>query len=172
MSPDEDKKNNEFKFCENYSLFVVLIRWLFLGAAFGLGIYILFQFKEILAYIYIFYGVLCLMLILPLSRCVYCYYHGKVCDCGFGKVASYLFPKNDESRYKSKYVYFSLTYLFWIFPVLMGLIQVLRERSLKALIVILAFLLVLFLERTFLRVAGCKNCHQREICPGVPFKTT
>jgi hypothetical protein len=169
MSPEQEKKNEEFRFYENYPIAIVLIRWLFLGAAFVLGIYILFQFKDILAYIYIFYGALCLMLILPLSRCVYCYYHGRVCDCGFGKVASYLFPKNDESQYSSGYVYFALTYPFWLFPAFFGFIQILRERSLKALIVFLAFLLVLLLERVFLKIAGCRNCHQRKTCPGVPF---
>ncbi|MGB2696747.1 MAG: hypothetical protein WBD28_02670 [Candidatus Zixiibacteriota bacterium] len=169
MSQEQEKKNEEFKFYENYPLPIVLIRWLFLGAAFVLGIYILFQFKDILAYIYIFYGALCLMLILPLSRCVYCYYHGRVCDCGFGKVASYLFPKNDEAQYSSRYVYFALTYPIWLFPAFLGFIQILRQRSLKALIVFLAFLLVLFLERVFLKIAGCRNCHQRKTCPGVPF---
>jgi hypothetical protein len=169
MFPEEEIKNEEFKFYENYPLFTIFLRWLLLGAAFGLGIYILFQIKDILAYFYILYGILCLMLVLPLSRCVYCYYHDRICDCGFGKVASFLFPKNDESKYKSKYVYFSLTYPFWFFPALFGIIQILRERSLKALIIFLVFILILLLERIFLRFAGCKNCHQRNICPGVPF---
>lgn len=169
MFPEEEKTDEEFKFCQDYYWYIVLFRWLFLGLAFGLGIYILLQLKDYLAYIYVFYGAICLTLILPLTRCVYCYYHGRVCDSGFGKIAAYLFAKEDESKYPSKYVYFSLTYPFWLFPGLIGLIQVLRERSLESMIVFLAFLLTLFLERVFLKIAGCKNCHQRKICPGVPF---
>ena len=169
MVPEEEKSDEEFKFCQDYRWYIVLLRWLFLGTAFGLGIYILFHLEDYLAYIYVFYGVICLTLVLPLSRCVYCYYHGRVCDSGFGKIAAYLFPKNDESKYPSKYVYFSLTYPFWLFPGLIGFAQVLRERSLECLILFLAFLLALFLERVFLKIAGCRNCHQRRICPGVPF---
>ena len=169
MVPEEEKRTEEFQFYHDYPLYTVLLRWLFLAVAFGLGIYILLKFKDILAYIYVFYGAICLTLILPLSRCVYCYYHGRRCDSGFGKVAAYLFPKGDESRYPAKYVYFSLTYLFWLFPGLLGLIHLLRKRSSEALLIFLAFLLALLLERVILRKLGCKNCHQREICPGIPF---
>jgi hypothetical protein len=169
MLPEEEKRNEEFKFYRDYPLCIVLLRWLFFAVAFGLGIYILLKFKDILAYIYIFYGAICLTLILPLSRCVYCYYHGRRCDSGFGKVAAYLFPKSDESQYPSKYVYFSLTYLVWLFPGLLGFIQVLRTRSFDALVIFLAFLVALFLERVLLKNLGCKNCHQRKICPGIPF---
>ncbi len=170
MLPEEQKTNEEFKFYHDYPLSTVLLRWLFLGAAFGLGIYILLKFEPVLAYIYVFYGAICLTLILPLSRCVYCYYHGRRCDCGFGKVAAYLFPKKDESQYNSKYAYFTLTYLFWLLPGLLGFIQVLRKKSLLALLVFLGFLLALLLERVVLKNLGCKNCHQREICPGIPFR--
>jgi hypothetical protein len=169
MLPEEEKKEEEFKFYQDYPLSIILLRWFFLGIAFGLGIYILFQFKEILAYAYILYGAICLTLILPLSRCVYCYYHGRLCDSGFGKIAAYLFPKDEESKYTSKYVYFSLTYPFWLLPGLFAFFQVLRRRSWEALIIFLAFLLILLLERVFLKAAGCKKCYQRKICPGVPF---
>lgn len=171
MLPEEEKRNEEFKFYQDYPVFTVLLRWLFLGIAFALGVYILLKFEAILAYIYVFYGAICLTLILPLSRCVYCFYHGRCCDSGFGKVAAYLFPKSDESQYASKYVYFTLTYLFWLLPGIVGFVQVLRRRSLPVLLIFLAFLLALLLERVVLKNLGCKNCHQREICPGVPFKT-
>jgi len=169
MPPEEDDQDVEFRFYQDYPWYAVLPRWLLLGIAFGLGIYVLFQLKNYLAYLYILYGATCLTLILPLSRCVYCGYHGRFCPSGFGKIAAYLFPKNDESQYSAKYLYFTLTYPFWLFPGLVGLIQVLRVRTYMSLILLLAYLLTLFLERVFLRTMGCRNCRQRKICPGIPF---
>jgi hypothetical protein len=93
---DDKGQAGEFAFCENYPKPIIIIRWIILLLAFALGIYALLQFHHMLAIVYIVYSVIALTLILPLSRCVSCFYHGKFCNTGWGKMAAYLFRKGDE----------------------------------------------------------------------------
>ena len=160
----------EFSFCENYPKHVIIIRWIVLSIAFGLGIYILLGFHYMLAIIYIIYSVITLTLILPLSRCVSCFYHGKLCNTGWGKIAAYLFKKGDESKYVEHYNYAIFLHLLWLIPLLVALLQSVRQRDLFALSIFVIYLFILFVEKIILKKLCCKRCHQREFCPAVPFR--
>lgn len=157
-------------FCHSYPKAVIVIRWIVLAGAFALGIYILTSIKEVLGLAYVIYSLIVLTLILPLSRCASCFYHGKTCNTGWGKVAAYLFPKGDESKFVDHYNYAIFIHLLWIIPLSASLLQLARERSLLALIVFLAYAFVLLLEKIVLKKLACSRCHQREFCPAVPFR--
>ncbi|UCB51793.1 MAG: hypothetical protein JSV10_07345 [Candidatus Zixiibacteriota bacterium] len=162
----------EFAFCHSYPKPVIVIRWVILGGAFALGIYIMTSIKEVLGLAYVIYSLVVLTLILPLSRCTSCFYHGKACNTGWGKVAAYLFPKGDESKFVDHYDYSIFIHLLWIIPLLASLFQLARERSLLALAVVLAYAFVLSLEKIALKKLACSRCRQREFCPAVPFRKT
>ena len=168
MNRPAEKEN--FVFCHSYPKPVILIRWIILGAAFGLGIYFFWNIHSFLGLAYVIYSLVALTLILPLSRCISCYYHGKACNTGWGRVAAYLFPKGDESKYVENYTYNIFLHLLWILPLLVSLAQLARRRSLLALILFGAYLLILLLERIILKKLACARCHQREFCPAVPFR--
>jgi hypothetical protein len=159
----------EFTFCETYPKHVVVLRWIVLGAAFALGIYILTDIKHVLGIAYVIYSIIALTFILPLSRCAHCFYHGKLCNTGWGKVAAYLVAKGDESKYVKYYNYAIFLHLLWIIPLLASFVQLIRERDLKSSIIFLAYLFVLLVEKIFLKKLGCIRCRLREICPAVPF---
>jgi hypothetical protein len=168
MDHEPDKQQHP-AFCHSYPKPVIVIRWIVLAGAFGLGIYILTSIKELLGLVYVVYSLVALTLILPLSRCASCFYHGKACNTGWGKVAAYLFPKGDESKFVDNYDYSIFIHLLWIIPLLASLFQLLRERSLLFLIILLAYVLVLLLEKITLKKLACSRCRQREFCPAVPF---
>jgi hypothetical protein len=167
---DQASRQEDFLFCQSYPRSVIIIRWIILGAAFALGIYILTSIKEVLGLAYIVYSLVVLTLILPLSRCSSCFYHGKACNTGWGKVAAYLFPKGDESKFVRHYNYAIFIHLLWIIPLLASLLQLVRLRNLLVLVVFGAYLFVLLLEKIVLKKLACSRCHQREFCPAVPFK--
>jgi hypothetical protein len=177
MNNQAEKEN--FIFRDTYPKHVIIIRWIILILAFALGIYILSGIKDWLGVVYVIYSLIALTLILPLSRCVSCFYHGKLCNTGWGKVAAYLFPKGmnhvvdtkaDEYKYIEHYNYAILLHLLWLIPLLGSFFQLLRKRSMIVLILFLVYLFILLLEKIVLKKLACKRCHQREFCPALPFR--
>ena len=167
---DQAGRQEDFVFCQSYPKFVIIIRWIILAAAFALGIYILTGIKEVLGLAYIVYSLVVLTLVLPLSRCSSCFYHGRACNTGWGKVAAYLFPKGDESKFVRHYDYAIFIHLLWIIPLLASLLQLVRLRNLLTLVVFGVYLFVLLLEKVTLKKLACSRCRQREFCPAVPFR--
>ena len=157
-------------FCEDHPWYVILLRWMILTIIFALGIYILYQLNQMMVWLYILYSVFGLTLVLPLARCVYCYYHNKWCNTGWGKLAAYLFKKGDEEKYVPKYPFAILLYPLWLFPLLVGFVLLLRQRNLFSLMLLLAYVLFLYLEKLILRFVACPHCHQRSFCPALPFR--
>jgi hypothetical protein len=170
MNHKTEKEN--FAFCDPYPKYVIIIRWIILTVAFALGIYILLGIKDVLGVLYVVYSLIALTLILPLSRCASCFYHGKVCNTGWGKVAAYLFPKGDESKFVAHYSYAIFLHLLWLIPLLASFFQFVRKRDLLALIIFFSYLFILLVERVTLKKLACTRCHQREFCPAVPFRRT
>ncbi len=168
---EQEKKDRSGVCFQEYPKVFVLGRLILLAIIFLSGVYIFYQLKTELSFIYIFYSLLTLSSVLPLSRCVFCSYHGRLCNVGWGKVAGYLFPKRSEDHFSSGYHYMLFIYPIWLFPLLGSLVQLARFRSLFWLVFSLAYILVMGLEKIYLRNAGCKFCSQRKICPGVPFKS-
>jgi len=166
----ERKDKPEICFSE-YPKRIILGRLLFLFIIFGSGIYVFYQLKAELSFIYIFYCLLAISLVLPLSRCIFCSYHGKYCNTGWGKIAGYLFPKRDEDKFSSGYDYMLFIYPVWGFPLLGTLVQLVRFRNFFWLIFSGAYIFVLFLEKVYLKNSACRFCSQKMICPGVPFNS-
>ncbi|MCJ7508602.1 MAG: hypothetical protein MUO85_07725 [candidate division Zixibacteria bacterium] len=157
-------------YCKDYPWHIIILRWIILSIIFALGIYIIYQLNQMLAWLYILYSIFGLTLILPLSRCVYCYYHNRWCNTGWGKIAAYLFNKGDEGKYVSKYPYAILLYPLWLFPLLLGMILLVRYRNLISLVLLLAYILLLVIEKLILRFAACVKCHEKAFCPALPFR--
>jgi cell division protein FtsW (lipid II flippase) len=166
----DKNETDKFSFCENYPKHITTIRWIILLLAFGLGIYVLLGLHYLLAIIYIVYSLVALTLILPLSRCASCFYHGKFCNTGWGKIAAYLSEKGDESKYVDHYNYAIFLHLLWLIPLLIALLQLVRQKDLFALSIFVIYLFILFAEKIILKKLCCKRCHQREFCPAVPFR--
>ncbi len=167
---NQELPEQSFKYCDSYPKPVIIIRWIVLAIAFILGIYILWGIKDVVGLAYVIYSLAALTLILPLSRCASCFYHGKACNTGWGKVAAYLFPKGDESKYVDNYSYSIFLHLLWLIPLLGALFRLIRSRNVLTLSLFAGYVLVLLLEKIVLKKLGCVKCHQREFCPAVPFK--
>ncbi len=166
---EEDKKIKSEPCFSDYPKALVLGRLILLGLIFGSGIYVFYQIKAELSYVYIFYSLLTISLVLPLSRCVYCFYYRKYCNVGWGKIAGYLFPKSEADNFTSGYDYMLFIYPVWVLPLLGSLLQLIRFRNLFWLLFFCIYILVLILEKVYLKNSGCRFCSQKNICPGVPF---
>ena len=162
--------SNGLNYCETYPAGVIIARWVILTIAFILGIFILSRIKPALGIIYALYALYALTLVLPRSRCVNCYYYGRACNTGWGKVAAYLYGKGEESRYTEHYAYAVFLHLLWIIPLLASFFKLILAKSTFYVIFVLVYVLVLWLEKVALKRWACRRCHQREFCPALPFR--
>jgi hypothetical protein len=154
---------------EQYPLTTVIISNLVSVLLYGIGIYLLF-----LAGIpwLIGYGIFILVLETRLIgwHCVDCYYYGKTCAFGKGRLSSLFFRKGNPE----KFLNMSITwkdmvpdFLVFVIPVLAGILLLIREFSWTVLVLVIALFLLGFLGNAFVRTQlACKYCRQREIgCP-------
>lgn len=171
---------------ESYPWRIILIRWILLAAEFGLAIYFVMNFKQSLGIFYIAYSILCLFLLLPLIRCVRCYYYGKRCNFGWGVWAAKFFPRDTVNPQSA---YHGYTLLFWplrLIPIglgilsIMGLVRImlsgaptdpgvpLEPFDLSRFLgqgLFLLYLMILFIHRKFYMARACSRCHQCVSCP-------
>ncbi len=159
----------ETKTYENFPLPIAVVSNLVALAIYAIGAYILAVFTIFLSVLYLLY---CLWVETSVLRgsCVHCYYYGKVCGLGKGKLCSLLFKKGDPRKFTERQIswYHMLPdFMVSIIPAVAGIVLLVRDFSwvILALLVILAMLSSggnAIIRGSF----ACRYCRQREIgCP-------
>jgi len=156
---------------EQYPLTTVFVSNLVSVLLYGIGIFILFQLGIPWVIGYVIF-ILALEFRLISRHCVDCYYYGKTCAFGKGRLSSVFFRKGNPE----KFVGMTITwkdmvpdFLVFIIPVLAGLLLLVREFSLTILILIIVLILLGFMGNAWVRgQLACNYCKQKEIgCPAV-----
>ena len=159
----------ETKSYENFPLWIVLLSSLVALLIYAVGAYILARLGIVYAILYLLY---CLGIEIWLLRgsCVHCYYYGKVCGLGRGKLCSVLFPKGDPQKFierEASWTALLPDFMVFIFPIVGGIILLVTDFS--WLIVAMLAILVILSSVGNAVIRGsltCKYCKQREIgCP-------
>jgi len=154
---------------ENYPVGIVIVSNLLPLLIYAMGAIILYQFGIVWV---IGYAVFILVLEFRLlgGHCVDCYYYGKTCAFGKGRLSSLFFQKGDPDTF----VRMTITwkdilpdFLVFIIPVLAGILLLVQAFSWTFLILIIALVLLGFLGNSLVRGhLACRYCKQREIgCP-------
>jgi hypothetical protein len=154
---------------ENYPGWMVAVSSLNQLLLYGMGLFIISRLGLIFALLYLAY-ILAMELRLVKNHCTDCYYWGKSCGLGRGKVSSLLFKQGDPSRFCNM----GLTWkdlipemLVSLVPVIAGVILMIVHFN-PLLLVAVAIILVLMTAGNALvrRNIACKYCKQRELgCP-------
>ena len=154
---------------DNFPAWMALLAVLLTLLIYALGALILAGFGVLIALLYLLY---CLWIELRVLRrsCVNCFYYGKTCGLGRGKLCAVLFKKGDPQRFDADEISWTAVlpdFLVFIIPLVGGIILVVMEFTwllvaLLALFAILAFGGTAVIRGSF----ACKYCKQREIgCP-------
>lgn len=138
-------------------------------AIYGLGAYILGRAGILFVIPYLLY---CLWVESNVLRksCTHCYYYGKMCAFGKGKLCSWLFKKGDPQKFIDREISWRQIVpdmLVLVFPLIGGIVLLIKGFS-WLLVVLLALLVVLsFGGNAIIRGSfACKYCKQRELgCP-------
>ncbi|MCX6664644.1 MAG: hypothetical protein NT038_01080 [Euryarchaeota archaeon] len=133
------------------------------------GAIILSGFGIITSFLYIIYCGTLEIIVLRRS-CINCYYYGKLCGLGKGKICPYFFKKGASQRFiERKISWFDLLpdFLTFIIPLIGGIILLyLRFSWLILGAMVLIFILSLGGNMVIRGSFACKYCKQRELgCP-------
>ncbi len=160
---------NESNAYESFPLRVVFLSNVVAIAIYAIGVYILAGLGMWPAVVYVAYC--CWIEIRVLRRsCTSCYYYGKTCAFGKGRLCSLLFKRGDPRKFAEAeitWLHLVPDFLVFVFPAIIGIVLLVTDFS-WLLLALLAALLVLSLGGNAV-VRGsfaCKYCKQKEIgCP-------
>ena len=154
---------------DNFPVWIVFLSSLFSLLIYLSGIIITFSLSWIVAVLYLVF-ILALEYRLLSKHCVNCYYYGRTCGFGKGRLSSLLFKRGDPSKFCEK----SFRWQDMIPDLLVSLIPLLIAIALMIvkfnLLILLATIIMISLTTIgngFIRGnLTCKYCKQREIgCP-------
>jgi len=126
-------------------------------------------FNAIMAWLYLGFAIIVIYIILRKIVCTGCYYYGKWCHIGWGKLSSLFFKKGNLEEFKKcvegklvPIVYMSLM----LIPIVLLLIVTIFEYNHLKLVLILLFI-GLSVYITFIsKMHGCRQCKMRYLCSG------
>jgi len=151
---------------ENYPCRIILFSNLVTLAIYAIGAYIIFQVGLVWFVIYLAY-ITGLEIRLLKTRCVNCYYYGKLCAFGKGKLSSFLFKKGDPHKFlKDNLSWKDILpdILVSIIPLIVGIALLIMKFNWLILSLIIVLVLLTSVGNGFVRGSlACKFCKQREI---------
>lgn len=154
---------------ENYPAWMVFVSTILSLLIYGIGVYILLQSGIIWVAVYLIF-ILFLEFRLISGHCPDCYYYGRTCAFGKGRLSSLFFKKGSPERFAAmKITWKDLVpdFLLFIIPVLAGILLLIQGFTLTILILVIVLLFLGFVGNALVRGhLACKYCRQREIgCP-------
>lgn len=157
----------EPKVFENYPSWIISITGLQSLLVYAVGAYLVFQFGLIWGILYIIY-LFGLEISIYKEGCVSCYYYGKRCAFGRGKIASLFFKKNEPQKFCQKKVTLPKLIphiLTALIPVVIGIILLIRDFNWLILILTAIPILNWFVGNPLIYgKLACLHCAQGRIC--------
>lgn len=154
---------------ENYPFLTIIISNLISFAIYLSGAFIISQIGPFWLALYLFY-ILGLEIKVLKSSCVNCYYYGKLCSFGKGKISSCLFKKGNPRNFKKRSITWKDVlpdFLVSIIPLIAGIALLILNFNWLIFASIIALVILNSSGNAFVRGSmACKFCKQREIgCP-------
>lgn len=163
------KTKNKTKVYEDFPIWIVWLASVVSVLIYVFGAYILLQFG---VWIMVLYLVYCFWVEIRISKksCVDCYYYGKLCAFGRGKICSLIFKKGNPKNFCKKKISpvdILPDFLVFIFPLIGGIILLIKNFSWTILLLLIILFILSFCGNAFIRGNfACKYCKQRELgCP-------
>jgi hypothetical protein len=154
---------------ENYPCRIIFVSNLVSFAIYLIGAFIIFQLGNIWLLIYLIY-IFGLEIRLMKKSCPNCYYYGKFCAFGKGKISSLFFKKGDSQKFINHEITWKNIlpdFLVPIIPMIVGIVLLISNFNWLMLILIVSLAILTSLGNSYIRSSlACKFCKQREIgCP-------
>lgn len=161
------KKETKQKLYENYPLLSVLIYNLVMLSVYAAGLYLMFAVHKWAGILFVLY-LLFIELSVYKEGCRYCYYYGKTCVAGRGKIVPLFFKKGEPKKFCERTLSFkdfvpSLLVVF--IPIAAGVYLMIKDFSWLILGLVLWPLIVNFVGNPIIYGnIACPHCKQGAIC--------
>jgi hypothetical protein len=161
---------NEIECYENYPFRIIIISNLLQLFIYTIGVIIIKPLGIIWLLIYLAY-IIFLEIRLLRKSCINCYYYGKLCAFGKGKLCSLFFKEGDIEKFASAD---NMTWkdllpdmLVAIIPVIIGIVRLIMDFNWILLSLVILLFILVSKGNEFVRGSlACKYCKQRKInCP-------
>jgi len=154
---------------ENYPPWIVLVSNLVSLLIYAIGAFIIYEVGIIWLILYLLF-ILFLEIKLLMKSCVNCYYYGKYCAFGKGKISKLFFKKGNARKFMQKQITWKEIipdFLVSVIPMIVGIILLIRKFNLLILVLVISLFLLSFSGNALVRGSlTCKYCKQREMgCP-------
>ena len=154
---------------ENFPVWIPLLSCVLSVAIYTLGAFIFYQLTFLLT---VFYLLFCLWIEFRILQksCTNCYYYGKICGLGRGKISPLLFKKGNPERFTETEISWKdliPDFLVMIFPLVGGIIALIRDFRWLILVLMIILALLCLCGNAIIRGSlACKYCKQKELgCP-------
>lgn len=151
---------------ENYPFWIPLLSVLLSLAIYVIGICILSGFGLIYVLLYILFCVWLEYHVMSKS-CRNCYYYGKLCGLGKGKLASLFIKKGDTKNFTEREIGWKdliPDLLVFLIPFIAGIIYLFIHFNVLTLALVVAIIILAMPITGFMRSClPCPNCKQREL---------
>ena len=154
---------------ENYPTMIVFGSNLLSFLIYGIGAFILYKFSLIWVICYVLF-ILILEFRLLSRHCVDCYYYGRTCAFGKGRLSSLFFQRGNPAKFSRMTISWKdivPDFLVFIVPALAGILLLVQEFSWTVLLLIITLFLLGFSGNALVRGhLACRYCNQRALgCP-------
>lgn len=154
---------------ENFPFWIVVITNLFSLSIYCLGFFVMLNVYWIVAVLYLLFALFLEFRVVK-NHCIDCFYYGKTCGFGKGRISSLFFKKGDQSRFCSMNITWKdmiPDFLVPLIPVITGIVLLIIKFNYLILIAIIILLILTTIGNSFIRGSlTCKYCKQREVgCP-------
>ncbi|MBN1695017.1 hypothetical protein JW879_06425 [candidate division WOR-3 bacterium] len=157
---------NKIECYENYPYWIIIVSNILQLSIYAIGVIIIKPLGIIWLLIYLAYIVFLEIRLLKKS-CVICYYYGKICAFGKGKISSLLFKKGEGFTGNFTWKDLIPDMLVAVIPIIIGIVRLIMDFNCLLLLLIILLFLLVSKGNEFVRGSlACKYCKQREInCP-------
>ncbi|NQT31440.1 MAG: hypothetical protein HQ588_03820 [Deltaproteobacteria bacterium] len=142
---------------------LVMMLWI------ALGTIACWFLHPLLGWLYLAAALIMVGVVLRKLVCTNCYYYGKWCGTGWGKLSALFFKKGEMEKFSTSIgvKLAPLTYgLLSLIPIVLIVISIIKEFTVFKIIVLALLLLVSVYSGFLSRKKGCANCKMKLACPG------
>jgi hypothetical protein len=154
---------------DEYPLGTVVIENLFMVLWLMIGTYLCWLLKPVVAWGYLVFGLVMVLAVMRVLVCRNCYYHGKRCHTGWGKVSALYCNQGEISGFGCG-VGGAIIPVFYgsiaLVPLVLGVISTVKDFSLIKIGVLVGFLVIVIMSSVTLRKKSCGVCKMKGVCPG------
>lgn len=147
---------------------LIMVLWISLGTVACWFLY------PLIAWVYLALAIAMVGVILRKLVCTKCYYYGRWCSMGWGKLSALLFRHGDIEKFGTSIgiKLAPITYgLLSLIPFICIVISIVMGLAVLKIVVLLLLLLISFYSGFTSRRKACANCRMKLICPGSAVKS-